>query len=131
MAGSEGINEIVSQEAIQVETAVMMVFRDTNTEPWPTTMASHSKPQKQSNCWTIYEKSSFNWDSQDRWAQLINIEMEDTNILETRAYELTAVEKVAVIKNYLGQKDLKLIDITHEEEEKCKIAKGLFNTTES
>ena len=41
MAESVGIKEIVNQVAIQVATAVMMVFSDANVGPYLTTTASH------------------------------------------------------------------------------------------
>ena len=37
MADSDSIKEIVNEVAVQVATAVMMAFRDTETGPWPAT----------------------------------------------------------------------------------------------
>ena len=35
MADPENMKEIVNQAAMQAETLVMMIFRDTTTGPWP------------------------------------------------------------------------------------------------
>ena len=40
---------------------------------------------------------------QDRYAELLNLEMEVSNILETNKHELTDKEKIPVIKNWLNQ----------------------------
>ena len=57
----------------------------------------------------------------------MNIEMQVTNIPETKAYELTEEEKVPVIKNWLGWKGLQLLQTsTHEEKEKWTTIEGLF-----
>ena len=54
--------------------------------------------------------------------------MEIKNILGTRAYELTDKKNIPVIKNWLGQKGLKLIKtFTNEKKEKCRTTKGLFS----
>ena len=58
----------------------------------------------------------------------MNFEMEVTNILETRAYELTDEGKVSVIKNWLDQEGLQLMKtFTLEEKKKSRTAKGLFS----
>ena len=76
----------------------------------------------------ILEKPLFNWDTQDRYAELVNFEMEVTNILETRAYGLTDDEKVPVIKNWLCWEGLQLIRaFIHEGNEKHRTAKGFFS----
>ena len=52
------------------------------------------------------EKSSFSWNAQDEYAELLNFEMEVINILK-KAYELTDEtdeEKIPVIKNELVRK---------------------------
>ena len=47
--------------------------------------------------------------------------MEVTNILETKAYEITGEDKVPVIRNWLGWEDLQLKKtFTNEEHENAK-----------
>ena len=53
-------------------------------------------------------KPVFNWDAQDRYVKLVNFEMEVTNILESKAYELSRT-KVPLIKNWLDWEGLQLI----------------------
>ena len=55
-------------------------------------MARHRGPQRWRHGHPILEKPSFYWDTQDRDVELMNLEMEVTNILETRAYDLTDEE---------------------------------------
>ena len=38
MADSDSIKELINQAAVQAATAVMVVFRDTETGPWSATM---------------------------------------------------------------------------------------------
>ena len=57
----------------------------------------------------------------------MNLEMEVTNILEMKAYELTYDENFPVIKILLGREGLQLIKTFMDEgKEKCKTVKGLF-----
>ena len=49
---------------------------------------------------------------------LSNFEMEVTNIVKTKPYELTDEEKVPIIKNWLGKEGLQLLKtFTNEEKE--------------
>ena len=57
----------------------------------------------------VLVKPAFNWGAQDRYIELMNFEMEVSNILETKVYELSEEEKVPVIKNWLSIKGLQLI----------------------
>ena len=84
--------------AIQVTTAVMMVLRDADVAPQSPVTASTREPQRQRHGRPAQEKTSFNWNVQDRYRELLNSEMQFTNILETKALELDNEEKVPVIK---------------------------------
>ena len=53
----------------------------------------------------------FDWKAPDRNIELLNFEMEVTNILQTRAYELNDVERVPIIKGWLGRERLQFIQI--------------------
>ena len=106
MAEYEGIQVIVYQAAIQVVTAVMMVLRDTDAGPWPSATASLRESKRQIHSGLAIEKPSFSWNVQGKYTELLVFEIEDTNILETDAYELTDEEKVPVIKNWLGRESL-------------------------
>ena len=80
--------------------------------------ASQREPQKNRHSRLELENPSIHGNAQDRYDELIKFEMEVTNILETKAYELTNEEKVQVIQNWLDQEDLQLIKtFTHEEKE--------------
>ena len=98
MAESANIKDMVNQVAIKAVTAVMMTLRDVEAGPWPTTAAIHSKPQRQRHSGPVLEKLASNWGTQDRYAELMNFKMEVSNILETKAYELSEEEKAPLIE---------------------------------
>ena len=59
--------------------------------------------------------------------KVMGFEMEITDILEMKAYELTIEEKVPVIKHWLRQDGLQLIKtFTQKTKWKCRTAKGVF-----
>ena len=98
-------------------------------DPQPASTASPKKLQRQRYGGPALEKTSVNWSAKDRYIELFNFEMEVTNSVETKVYELTDKEKVPVIKEWLGREGLQLIKtFTNEEKEKCKTPKGLFGT---
>ena len=84
------------------------------------------KPQQHRHGGLTLEKPLLNSNVQDRYDELLNFEMEVTNILETKAYKFTHEEKITVIKNWLGQEDLKLIDIHEWGERKMKNGKRIL-----
>ena len=67
MAESEGINEIVNQVAIQTATALMIALRDMDVGPQPTHNTSQREPQRQKHSRQVLEKTSINWNAQDRY----------------------------------------------------------------
>ena len=126
MAEFEGIEAVVNQATIKVTTAVMMAIKDADVGPQPATKASPREPQRERerHGTPALGKSSFNWNAQDWNTELLNFEMEVTNMLETKTSELIDEEKALVIKNWLGREGLQL---TNGEKEKCITAKGLFS----
>ena len=76
----------------------------------------------------MLEKQNFNWHTEDKYIELLIFKLQMTNILETRAYEITDEEKVSVIKNWLGWEGLLFIEMfMQEEKEKPKTRKALFS----
>ena len=117
MAASEGFKEIVNQVAIQEAVVVSMALRDAEMEPQLTEAQ-----------WTNTWKASFQMrhSGVDMWKSGIS-KMEVTNIPETKVCKLTEGDKVPVIKNWLGQEGLPLIQtFMYEEKEKYETMKGLF-----
>ena len=53
---------------------------------------NHQETHRQRYGGPVLEKPKFNWDVQDRYVKLLNFELEVTNILETRAYEISGEE---------------------------------------
>ena len=83
MAELEGIMEIVNQVAIQAAMAVTLALR--NRCGIPTN--HHRKPQINRHDVPILVTPAFNWDIQDRYAELVNFELEVT-FWKLRAYKL-------------------------------------------
>ena len=65
--------------------------------------------------------------AQERSTESLNFEMEFTNILETKAYELTDKEKVPIIRDWLGRESMQLIKTFTNEETKMENCKGPFS----
>ena len=99
MADSESIKEIINQVAVQVAIVVMVAFRDTETGPWPATIQNKPETQRQRHGGLILEKPRLKWDALDRYIKLLNSELDVTNILENKVYEISAEEKLLVVKN--------------------------------
>ena len=87
MAETEGIKDILNQSAIQPATLVMAALRDAEAGSQPIALATHRKLQRQRYSRPILVKPAFNWDTQDRYFEFMNYEMEVMNILGTKAYE--------------------------------------------
>ena len=70
-----------------------------------------------------YKGLSFNWNTEDRYFELMNFEMKVTNILEMKACKLADEEKVPVVGNGLVGKVYNVY--RHSSMKKCKTAKRL------
>ena len=81
-----------NQAAIQAAIAVKMASTGLD-------IGSHLAPVQQKHGRPALEKSSFNWNAQDRQLELLNFDIKVVNIMKSEAYELTDEVKVLVIKN--------------------------------
>ena len=84
MAEFEGIEEMVNQASIQAATVVMIPFRDVNVGSQPVSTTSPRKPEGHRNSGLALERPLLNCNTQDRYVELMNFEMEVTNILEMK-----------------------------------------------
>ena len=104
----------------------MMALRDVEAGLWLTNATSHREPQQQRHSGSVLVKLAFNRGAQDRYTELMNLKMEVSNILETKAYNFPGSKRPSD-KNEFGQEGLQLIlTFTHEEKEKCSIVKFVF-----
>ena len=99
MPESEDIKEVVNHVAVQAVMAVIVVLRETEAGPWPTTAVSHREPQRQMHSGLIIVKLVSNWVTQDRYIELMNFKMEVLKFLGTNAYELSEDEKCRTAKD--------------------------------
>ena len=70
MAKSDNIKEEVNQTAVQVAMMVILVLRDTERGPWPTTAESHREPHRYRYSGLVFAKIAFNWGMKDRYVEL-------------------------------------------------------------
>ena len=116
---------------MQAVTAVMMALRDTDETSCPATTATLTEPQRQKHGRQALERPLFNWNAQDRFIELLNIELEVMNILERNTYDLTDEEKVPVIKSWLGREGMWLIKTFTKEEKNRQDCKWTIFTMKS
>ena len=70
---------------------------------------------------------SFIWNTQDRYTELLNFEMEVMTILEKKIYELADDKQVPVIKNWLCRKGLQLLNHSQMKRKKnTRLQKNYF-----
>ena len=75
----------------------------------------------------MMKQTTFNWDTDDKYNELKNFRLEVYNVF--KSYDMPDVEKMALIKNWLGRKGLQLLEtLTQAEKEKCEMSEGLFKT---
>ena len=78
----------------------------------------------------MMKQTTFNWDTEDTCNELKNFRSEVNNVL--KSYNIPDIEKIAIIKNWLGRKGLQLLEtLTQAEQDKCKTTKELFITLNS
>ena len=77
------------QTAIQGTIVAMIAFRDTDAGTQQAPTASHRELQGKRHGVPVLDNPSFNWDAENRHVKLKSFEMEVTNILETKVYELS------------------------------------------
>ena len=88
MPYSESIKEIVNWVAVYAATLVLITFRDTEKGSLLARTLNQQEIQRQRHGGPILGKPKFNWDVQDRYVELLDFELEVTNILETTAYHI-------------------------------------------
>ena len=85
MAKSEGIQATVNQSAVKAVTTLMIALTDTDMGPQIATNTTRwREPQRHRHSGQTLEKPSFNWNTQDRYKELLSFEMEVMNILKTK-----------------------------------------------
>ena len=99
MAESEAFQAAVMQAAIQAATVAVMVLREADARPASgTRMTSTGEACKHRHGGTALRQPSIDWTVPDRYAEHLYFEMEVTNVIQTRTFELHDEEKVPLIK---------------------------------
>ena len=86
-----------NQAAGKTAIAVMMALRYVEAGSKLTTAVNYIESQRQRHSRPVLENMAFNWGTQDMYIELINFEMEVSNILEAKVYELPEEEEASVM----------------------------------
>ena len=79
------------------------------------------------NIGVMMKQPTYDLGTDDTCSKQENFKLEVINVF--KSYAIADVEKMAFIKNWLGRKDLQLLEIlTETEQEKCEMSEGLFQT---
>ena len=71
---------------------------------------------------------TFNWKAYDKYKKLLNFEFEVKNILRTKSYDIQGGERVPVIMNWLGGKELHFMQSLPDNQQGiCKSSACLFS----
>ena len=131
MRESEGIQAKVNHVLIQTFTVAVMVLWEADVEPRSYASTPISREvHRQKHVRSGPKQPSFNWNV-TKYVDLLNLEMEVTNILKTKTYELWAQWRQSPHnkKNWFDREGLQHIKtIMSTEKEVCKTARGLFST---
>ena len=103
-----------------------MAIREADAGTTPSTnVVSLEEAHRHGHGGPVLVQPSFNWNTTDRFAELLSYEMEVRNILLTMTYELGEEEKVKTIKNWLGREGLQLKQtFISSDTEACRIEEG-------
>ena len=75
----------------------------------------------------MLRQPSFNWEVTDKYTEWKAFILEVRNVLTT--YNLQEMDKIAMVKTWLGRKGFHYIEsLTEGEKEKCGMLEGLFDT---
>ena len=75
----------------------------------------------------VLKELQFNWDATDKYSEWKAFMLEVKNVLST--YNTPEHDKIAIVKNWLGRKELHYIEsITEVEKQVCNTLQGLFDT---
>ena len=81
--------------AIQASRVVVMVLKETDAGPRPgTRTVSLREAHRRRHGRSALKQPSFNWNATGKYIELLSFEMEVTNILQTKTYELNEEEKL-------------------------------------
>ena len=99
MAESEAIQTAITQAAIQAATMAVKALKEAGTEPESgMSTANLRQAHRLRHGGPAIRQLSFKWKAPDTYVELLNFEMEVTNILQCRTYKLNDEWKVLIIK---------------------------------
>ena len=94
MVGLDSMQMAVMQVAIQAAIVAVMSLKEADTGPTTgVNMAKAGEMHRPRHGGPALRQPAFNWETPDECIELLNFEMEETNILQARAYKLNDDEK--------------------------------------
>ena len=120
MADQSIMNEAITKTMAEVTRVATQAMAETQAQRMPNT----SGPMVGS---PVLRQPSFNCEVTDKYSKWKAFILEVRNVLIT--YNLQEMDKIAMVKNWLGRKGLHYIEsLTEGEKEKCGMLEGLFDT---
>ena len=119
MADQSIMNEAIMKAVAEVTRVAIQAIAETQAQRMPNT----SGPKVGG---PMLRQPSFNWEVTDKYTEKKAFIFEVRNVLTT--YNLQEMDKIAMVKNWLGRKGLHYIEnLTEGEKEKCGTLEGLFD----
>ena len=104
MVKSEAIQKAIMKATIQTATAAAKALEEADTRPNSgTSTAKIGEAHRPRHSRSALRQVSFNWKTLDRYVELLNFEMEVTDILQTRTYELNDEQSINAVYNKHSQ----------------------------
>ena len=120
MADQSSMNEAIMKAMAEATRVAIQAMVETQAQRMPNT----SGPKVGS---PTLRQPSFTWEVTDKYTEWKAFILEVRNVLTT--YNLQEMDKIAMVKNWLGRKGLHYIEsLTKGEKEKCGTLEGLFDT---
>ena len=120
MADQSIMNEAITKAMAEATRVAIQAMAETQAQRMPNT----SGPKVGG---PMLRQPSFNWKATEKYTKWKAFILEVRNVMTT--YNLQEMDKIAMVKNWLGRKGLHYIkSLTEEEKEKCGMLEGLFDT---
>ena len=120
MASEQIMNEVIVRAVAEATTVAIQ----TMAEAWVERAYNISGPKIGS---PTMKQLMFDWNAEDKYSKLKTFRLEVNNVLSM--YNTPQTDKFALVKNWLGRKDLQYLEtLMTAEKETCNTLEGLFET---
>ena len=124
MAELDAMHTIIMQVAIQVAGELVMELKEEDTgSVTASDMAKTGEVYRSQHSKPALRQPAFDWKAPDKYIKLLNVDMEETNMLQTRVHKLNNKEKVPIIKHMSKKWGNAVQTFTNSKKEACKRAR--------